>query len=57
MKTELEWLNSDLESEVLNVFQPLYSHTLTKVEIKDIADNLADVAELWIKFNWRIAHA
>lgn len=57
VKTELSWLNENLESEVLNIFQPLYSHTLTKVEIKNIADSLADIAELWIKFNWRINHA
>lgn len=57
MKTEFSWLNSELESEVLSIFQPLYSHTLTKVEIENIANSLADTAELWIKFNWRIAHA
>lgn len=56
MKTDLEWLNNNLESEIINIFQSLYDHTLTKVEIENIANTLANTAELWIKFNWRIAH-
>ena len=57
VKVELSWLNDGLESEILSIFQPLYGHTLTKVEIENIANNLADTAELWIKFNWRVTHA
>lgn len=57
MNIEAEWLTEDLETEVLNIFKPLYSRDLTKTEIKNIANSLADVAELWIKFNWRVAHA
>ena len=56
MKSELGWLNSELESEVLSIFQPLYDHSLTKAEIESIANTLADVTELWIKFNWRADH-
>ncbi|MCX6726241.1 MAG: hypothetical protein NTY75_00280 [Candidatus Shapirobacteria bacterium] len=56
VKAELSWLNNDLESEVLSNFQPLYGHKLTRVEIENIADTLANTAELWIKFNWRITH-
>lgn len=57
VKAELSWLNDDLESEMFSIFQPLYGHELTKAEIENIANTLADTAELWIKFNWRIARA
>ncbi len=55
MNNEKEWLSGDLETEVLSAFQPLYRRELTKAEIYNIANSLADIAELWIKFNWRIA--
>ena len=57
MKTDTEWLTKELESEVIKTFQPLYRRELTKTDIKNIANSLADTAELWIKFNWRITHA
>lgn len=56
MSTESEWLNDDLKLEILSIYQPLYRHALTKIEIENIANTLANTAELWIKFNWRITH-
>jgi len=50
------WLSEDLKREVIDVFQPEYTHTLTDTEIFNIADSLANVTDLWIKFNWRIDH-
>jgi len=50
------WLNEELKQEVVHLFQPSYQHTLTDIEITNIANSLADSAELWIKFNWRIDH-
>lgn len=50
------WLTNELKEEIINLFQPLYKHTLTETEITDIANTLANTAELWIKFNWRIEH-
>ncbi|MDD4382548.1 MAG: hypothetical protein PHD49_00140 [Candidatus Shapirobacteria bacterium] len=52
-----DWLNSELKKEVLDLFQPLYKHPLTETEVTNIANTLANTAELWIKFNWRIDHA
>ena len=50
------WLTNELKEEIINLFQPLYKHTLTETEITNIANTRANTAELWIKFNWRIEH-
>ena len=52
-----EWLTDDLRNEVISVFQPDYNHPLTETEVFDIADSLANLTDLWIKFNWRVDHA
>jgi len=52
-----DWLNKELKQEIADLFQPLYSHALTETEIIDIANTLANTAELWIKFNWRLDNA
>ncbi|MDD4110555.1 MAG: hypothetical protein PHS54_03265 [Clostridia bacterium] len=49
-----DWLSDELKEEVINMFEPLYKRTLTDGEVIEIANNLAGLAELWIKFNWRI---
>lgn len=48
------WLSDELKEEVVNMFEPLYKRTLTDDEVMEIANNLSGLAELWIKFNWRI---
>jgi hypothetical protein len=50
------WLTNKLKEEVANLFQPLYKRPLTDTEITDIANTLANTAELWVKFNQRIEH-
>jgi len=52
-----DWLSDKLKKEVVNKFQPLYKRTLTDNEVIEIANNLAGLAELWIKFNWRIKNS
>jgi len=51
------WLTLELKQEITDLFQPSYDHQLTETEISNIANTLANTAELWIKFNWRIDHA
>lgn len=50
------WLTDELKKEVIDLFQPSYNHPLTETEVVNIANALANTAELWIKFNWRINH-
>lgn len=51
------WLTTELRGEIIDLYQPSYGHELTEIEIANIARTLANTAELWIKFNWRIDHA
>lgn len=58
MSTTLDknWLNQKLLEEIIDLFQPLYDHTLTETEVVNIANTLANTVELWVKFNWRICN-
>lgn len=51
-----DWLNDELKEEIVNLFQSSYGHELTETEIANIANTLANTAELWIKFTWRISN-
>ena len=52
-KEHKDWLTDELKQEVVDLFQPLYNYTLTEIEVINISNTLANLAELSIKFNWR----
>ena len=51
-----DWLSNELKQELVDLFQPSYDHTLTENEVINIAQTLANLAELSIKFNWRASN-
>ena len=51
------WIDTSLENEIREIFEPLYKRELTENEIDLIGNGLANIAELWVKFSWRINHA
>lgn len=47
------WLNEDLKKEIKKVFEPRYKKSLTDDEVLEIAENLTDVMEAFLKMKWR----
>ena len=47
------WLTPELREKYQKVFVPRYGRQLSEEEITEIACNLADFAELYLKFKWR----
>lgn len=52
--TITNWLTPELRNSYQEVFAPKYGRQLTRDEITEIACNLADFAELYLKFRWRL---
>lgn len=50
---EKNWLTPELKKEIRKVFEPRYHRELTDKEICEIADNLSDVMEVILKYQWR----
>lgn len=48
------WLTPELRDTYQEVFAPKFGRQLTRDEITEIACNLADFAELYLKFRWRL---
>jgi hypothetical protein len=49
----MTWLSDELKAEVRNLFEPRYKRKLTDDEIVEIANNLTDFMESYLKFRWR----
>ncbi|TSC85372.1 MAG: hypothetical protein G01um10147_1186 [Microgenomates group bacterium Gr01-1014_7] len=47
------WLNEDLKKEIKKVFEPRYKRSLTGDEVTQIAENLTDVMEAFLKMKWK----
>ena len=47
------WLSPELREKCQKVFAPRYGRQLSDDEITEIACNLADFAEIYLKFKWR----
>lgn len=52
----LPWLTDELKHEVRKHFEPKYRRKLTDDEVSDIADNLTEVMEAYLKMKWRQLH-
>ena len=47
------WLNQELEKEIRQVFEPRYKRKLLDTEAEDIAVNLTNFMEAFLKFKQR----
>ncbi|KKQ08910.1 hypothetical protein A3E66_04670 [Candidatus Daviesbacteria bacterium RIFCSPHIGHO2_12_FULL_37_16] len=46
------WLTEELKQEVRKHFEPKYKRKLTDDEVIEIADNLTEVMEAFLKLKW-----
>ena len=44
------WLSNGLRQEIRSVFEPRYQRTLTEDEVLEIAENLTNFMESFLKF-------
>ena len=51
------WLTDELKAEVRNHFEPRYKRKLSDDEVVEIANNLTDFLEAYLKFKWRQKYA
>ncbi len=51
------WLTDKLKHKVRMVFEPRYKRKLTDDEIEEMAINLTDFMEIYLKFKWREKYA
>lgn len=49
----MQWLTEDLKTEVRKVFEPQYKKHLTDEEVEEVAKNLTDFMEAYLRFKWR----
>ena len=49
----MNWLNEDLKKEIRKVFEPRYKRSLTDDEVIEIAENLTEVMEAFLKMKWK----
>lgn len=49
----MEWLTDALKQELRESFEPKYKRKLTDDEVVEIADNLTEVMEAYLKLKWR----
>lgn len=47
------WLTEELKLEIKSHFEPKYKRSLTEDEVCEIADNLTEVIEAFLKMKWR----
>lgn len=48
-----KWLNNDLKNEISKIFEPKYKRKLSNSEIAEIAENLTEIIEIFLKVKWR----
>lgn len=46
------WLNDELKQKVRKVFEPRYKRSLTDNEVLEIAGNLAELMEGFLRLKW-----
>lgn len=46
------WLTEELKQEIKKLFEPKYKRKLTENEVIEIADNLTEVMEAFLKLKW-----
>lgn len=46
------WLTDELKQEIKKLFEPKYKRKLTDDEVIEIADNLTEVMEAFLKLKW-----
>ena len=51
--SRLPWLTDELKQEVRKHFEPKYKRKLSEDEVYEIADNLTEVIEAYLKMKWR----
>lgn len=51
--TMLKKLDGDLNKRIKEIFEPKYGRPISDEEALNIANNLADLIELCIKFKWK----
>lgn len=51
--SSLPWLTDELKQEVRKHFEPKYRRKLSEDEVFEIADNLTEVMETYLKMKWR----
>ena len=49
----MNWLNEDLKKEIRKIFEPRYRRSLTDNEVTQIAENLTEVMEAFLKMKWK----
>ncbi|MEK7616579.1 MAG: hypothetical protein AAB414_00815 [Patescibacteria group bacterium] len=49
----MNWLNEDLKKEIRKIFEPRYKRSLTDDEVLEIAENLTDLMEAFLKMKWK----
>ncbi|MCR4324922.1 MAG: hypothetical protein NUV69_04530 [Candidatus Curtissbacteria bacterium] len=47
------WLTEDLKQDVRKHFEPRYKRKLPDSEVEEIAKNLTEFIEHYLKFKWR----
>jgi len=53
----MQWLTAELKSEVRSLFEPRYKRKLSDDEVIEIARNLTNYMEDYLKFKWRQKYA
>jgi len=48
--------SNNLISDVKALFEPKYNRTISNDEANEIANNLANLTKLVLKFRWRLKH-
>lgn len=49
----MNWLNEDLKKDIRKLFEPRYKRSLTDDEVVEIAENLTDLMEAFLKMKWK----
>lgn len=49
----ISWLTDELKQEIRKVFESRYKRSLTDEEVVEIANNLTEVMEAYLKMKWK----
>lgn len=49
----MQWLSQELRQEVKKVFEPRYKKRLSDEEVLNIAENLTEFMEAYLRLKWR----
>lgn len=52
----MRWLTDDLKQKIRDVYEPKYKRSLTDSEVIQIAQNLTQFIEHFLRFKWRITY-